>query len=54
VIKASEKITGNGKKFLVKIEKLRTNVSSYKTLSFTIWYNQVIVYRKSDLTNIYD
>jgi len=54
VIKKSEKTTGSGDKFLVKIEKLRTNTSTYKTLSFTIWYNQVIVYQKSDLTNIYD
>lgn len=54
MIKVSEKKTGKGKKFLVKIEKLRTGTSTYKTLSFTIWHNQEVVYRKSDLTNIYD
>ena len=54
MIKKSEKITGNGKKFQVKIEKLRTKISTYKTLSFTIWYNQTIVYQKTDIKNIYE
>ena len=54
MVKKSEIITGNGEKYLVKIEKLRTNISTYKILNFTIYLNGNIVYQKSDLTNIYD
>ena len=42
------------KKFKVKIEKLRTNTSTYKTLSFTIYHEGNVVYQKSDIQKIYD
>lgn len=45
---------GFNKKFKVKIEKVRTNISTYKTLSFTIYHNGVLVYQKSDIQKIYD
>lgn len=54
MVKISEKKTGDGKKFRVKIEKLRTGTSTYKILNFTIYLNGNIVYRKSDFKNIYD
>ena len=54
MVKKSEKTIGNGKKFQVKIEKLRTNTSTYKTLSFTIHHCGKLVYQKSDIQNIYD
>jgi len=54
VVKKSEKTIGTGKKFQVKIEKLRTNTSTYKTLSFKIYHIGKLVYQNTDIKNIYD
>lgn len=54
MVKKSEKITGTDKKFQVKIEKLRTNTSTYKTLSFTIHHKGELVYQNTDIKKIYD
>jgi len=55
VIKVSETIIGNkNAKFKVKIEKLRANTSTYKTLTFTIYHQGKIVYQKNDIKNLYD
>jgi len=54
VKKIEEVKIGFNKKFKVKIEKVRTNTSTYKTLSFTIHHNGTLVYQKSDIQKIYD
>jgi len=54
VVKKSEKIIGKGKNFQVKIEKLKTNISTYKTLSFTIHHQGKLVYLNTDIKKIYD
>jgi len=54
VIKKSERVIGKGKSFQVKIEKLRTNTSTYKTLSFTIHHRGRLVYQNTDIKKIYE
>ena len=52
--KLSEKTIGDGKMFVVKIEKLRTDNGNYKTLNFTIHLIGKEVYNKNDVKKIYD
>ncbi len=54
MFKKSEKTIGKGNDFQVKIEKLRTDTSTYKTLSFTIHHKGKLVYRNTDIKKIYD
>ncbi len=54
MIKVSETKTGLANKFKVKIEKVRTNTSTYKTLTFTIYHKGKLVYQKSDIQQIYN
>jgi hypothetical protein len=40
------------KKIRVEIEKLRTKVGSYKTLKFSIFYEEKLVYQNTDFKTI--
>lgn len=52
--KVNETQINKGKDYKVKIEKIRTDTATYKTLSFTIYHKGKLVYQKSDIQKIYN